>query len=249
MAAVGRAVRASDSSPGAAQWIAVGRRCRCRPGGFRCRGRWDRDVSSPTGGRQLPRMPLDHHPEQNQRSVPAAAGEAFSPGWHRRPAADGQIPEPAPLTLGNHLHATDEQALVQHAVDWVRAQVENRTWRAFQRTALVGQRARKAAKERAVARFYREMRAIGQLNHPNIVQAYDSREIDDAPLLVMELVDGFDLAELVRRLGPLDVADGCEIVRQTAMGLQHAYEHDLVHRDLKPSNPIMIATKSSKSPS
>ena len=92
----------------------------------------------------------------------------------------------------------------------------------------------------AIARFEREMRAVGQLAHPNIVQAYDAREIDGTPVLIMEFVDGLDLAELVRRIGPLPVADACELVRQAALGLQRAHEHGLVHRDIKPSN-LMLA--------
>ena len=50
------------------------------------------------------------------------------------------------------------------------------------------------ADPRAVARFEREMKAVGRLDHPNIVQAYDAREIDGTPVLVMEFVDGLDLA-------------------------------------------------------
>ena len=69
------------------------------------------------------------------------------------------------------------------------------------------------------------MKAVGRLAHPNIVQAYDAREIDGTPVLIMEFVDGLDLAEIVRRLGPLPVADACELVRQTALGLQCAHEH------------------------
>jgi hypothetical protein len=68
----------------------------------------------------------------------------------------------------------------------------------------------------AIARFEREMRAVGQLTHPNIVQAYDAREIDGTPVLIMEFVDGLDLAELVRRSRPLPIAAACELVRQTA---------------------------------
>ncbi len=45
----------------------------------------------------------------------------------------------------------------------------------------------------AIARFYREMRAVGGLSHPNIVQAFDAREIDDSPVLAMEYVEGMDL--------------------------------------------------------
>jgi len=92
----------------------------------------------------------------------------------------------------------------------------------------------------AITRFEREMKAVGRLAHPNIVQAHDAREIDDTPVLIMEFVDGLDLAEMVRRLGPLPVADACELVRRTAVALQCAHEHGLVHRDIKPSN-IMLA--------
>ncbi len=92
---------------------------------------------------------------------------------------------------------------------------------------------------RAIARFEREMRAVGRLNHPHVVHAYDAREIDQMPVLIMEFVDGMDLEELARRLGPLRTADACEVIRQTALGLQYAHEHGLVHRDIKPSN-IML---------
>jgi len=92
----------------------------------------------------------------------------------------------------------------------------------------------------AISRFEREMRAVGKISHPNVVQAYDAREIDGMPVLIMEFVDGLDLAELVRRAGRLPVAEACELIRQTALALQCAHEHGLVHRDIKPSN-IMLA--------
>jgi len=85
-------------------------------------------------------------------------------------------------------------------------------------------------------RFDREMRAAGSLDHPNIVRASDAREIDGKRFLVMELVEGMDLAELGRRYGPLPIADACELIRQAALGLQSAHERGLVHRDVKPSN-------------
>lgn len=94
----------------------------------------------------------------------------------------------------------------------------------------------------AVTRFEREMKAIGKLQHPNIVQAYDAGEADGKHYLVMERVDGLDLSSLVRRLGPLPLADACEIIRQAAVGLQHAHEHELVHRDVKPSNIMVTPT-------
>ena len=91
----------------------------------------------------------------------------------------------------------------------------------------------------AVARFKHEIKAVGKLNHPNIVNATDGGEIGGTHYLVMELVDGIDLAKIVRRLGRLSVADACEIVRQAALGMAHAHEKGLIHRDLKPSNLML----------
>ncbi len=93
----------------------------------------------------------------------------------------------------------------------------------------------------AVARFEREIEAVGRLDHPHIVRALDAREVDGIRFLVMEHVDGLDLAEVVARCGPLSVADACEVTRQAALGLQCSEEHGLVHRDIKPSNLMLNA--------
>jgi len=95
--------------------------------------------------------------------------------------------------------------------------------------------------EHAIARFEREMKAVGRLDHPNIVRATDAGEIDGTPYLVMEYVDGLDLGQLVHRLGPLPVADACELVRQAAVALQYVHDQGMVHRDVKPSN-LMLTT-------
>lgn len=97
----------------------------------------------------------------------------------------------------------------------------------------------------AVTRFKREMKAVGRLDHPQIVRALDAGLDGETHFLVMEFVDGFDLGTLVSRVGPLAIPDACEIIRQAALGLQHAYEHGLVHRDIKPSN-LMLACGSAK---
>ena len=97
----------------------------------------------------------------------------------------------------------------------------------------------KTTDERAVARFEREMKAVGRLNHPNIVQAYDARDIAGTTVLVMEHVDGADLSHIVKRHGPLKLSDACELIRQAALGLQYAHESGLVHRDIKPSNLML----------
>ncbi len=90
-----------------------------------------------------------------------------------------------------------------------------------------------------IARFEREMEAIGTLDHPNIVRASDAGEDDGLHFLVMEFVDGIDLSRMVRRLGRIPVSDACELVRQAAVGLQYAHERGLIHRDVKPSNLML----------
>jgi serine/threonine protein kinase len=91
-----------------------------------------------------------------------------------------------------------------------------------------------------IARFKREIRASGQLEHPNIVTAHDAGQYQGVHYLAMSLVDGIDLSELVARHGPLPAADACELARQAALGLQYIADQGLVHRDIKPSN-LMLA--------
>ncbi|MFO0868880.1 MAG: protein kinase [Pirellulales bacterium] len=96
------------------------------------------------------------------------------------------------------------------------------------------------ADKNSLARFESEMRAVGKLEHPNIVRAYDADEFEGVHFLVMEAVSGCDLAQLMkRRSQPFPIAEACEIIRQAAVGLEHAHQHGLVHRDIKPSNLIL----------
>lgn len=91
----------------------------------------------------------------------------------------------------------------------------------------------------AVSRFEQEMRAVGRLDHPNVVRATDAGEASGQHYLAMEYVDGVDVGKLLKKHGRLPLAESCEIIRQAAIGLQHAFEHDLVHRDIKPSNLML----------
>lgn len=93
--------------------------------------------------------------------------------------------------------------------------------------------------EESVRRFRREAQAAARLLHPNIVHVFDSDHTGDTHYLVMEFVDGITLDRLVSERGPLSVERACDVVRQAALGLQHAHEQALVHRDIKPSN-LMI---------
>jgi eukaryotic-like serine/threonine-protein kinase len=63
----------------------------------------------------------------------------------------------------------------------------------------------------------------------------------------MEYVEGIDLAQLVKRDGPLPVAQACDYIRQAAAGLQHAHERGLVHRDLKPPNLLLSGVRGQES--
>ncbi len=92
------------------------------------------------------------------------------------------------------------------------------------------------ANERTYARLEREMKAVGSLDHFHIVRALDAREIEGTCCLVLEYIDGIDLAKLVQQRGPLAVGEACRLICQAATGLQHAHEHGLIHRDVKPSN-------------
>jgi CheY-like chemotaxis protein len=87
-----------------------------------------------------------------------------------------------------------------------------------------------------VERFRREVRAAARLAHPNIVVAYDAERRGDTHFLVMEFVQGTDLEQLVSAQGQLPIAKACDYARQTALGLQHAFERHMVHRDIKPHN-------------
>jgi len=99
----------------------------------------------------------------------------------------------------------------------------------------------------AVARFLREAKAAARLSHPAIVQIHDVGQADGIPYIVMEYVDGLDLAKLTALHGPLSAGEACRIMRDVALGLQHAHEHGLVHRDIKPSN-LMMASRERQRP-
>ena len=88
----------------------------------------------------------------------------------------------------------------------------------------------------AVQDFFREMKAVGKLNHPHIISATDAGEADGHHYLAMEFVDGIDVSTLLARTEKLSVANACEIVRQAALGLEYAHQNGMVHRDVKPSN-------------
>jgi tRNA A-37 threonylcarbamoyl transferase component Bud32 len=90
------------------------------------------------------------------------------------------------------------------------------------------------------ARFELEARALAKLHHPSIVQVYDCGQQGQHLFIAMELLEGEDLGQRIRRQGPLDEAFVWAIARQTASALAHAAEHGVVHRDIKPANLFLV---------
>jgi RNA polymerase sigma factor (sigma-70 family) len=92
--------------------------------------------------------------------------------------------------------------------------------------------------EDAKRRFEREVRTASKLKHPNIVQFHDCLRDSGALLLVMEYIDGRNLAQLVEER-PLSRDAAVYLVEQVLTGLGHAHERGIVHRDIKPSNILI----------
>ncbi|HTL53800.1 MAG TPA: protein kinase [Planctomycetota bacterium] len=90
-------------------------------------------------------------------------------------------------------------------------------------------------------RFMKEARSLARLNHPHIVTLYDFDVTPaGAPYMVMEFIEGVDLAAFLRQHGGmLEEREALQIARQIAEALQHAFENGLIHRDVKPPN-VMI---------
>jgi eukaryotic-like serine/threonine-protein kinase len=97
----------------------------------------------------------------------------------------------------------------------------------------------KVADSRAREWFRREVLAVTQLHHPNIVMAYDANDEGGKLYFVMEFVDGPNLHRLVAQKGTLAVPVACEMLRQSGLALQYAHENGLVHRDIKPANLLI----------
>ena len=90
-----------------------------------------------------------------------------------------------------------------------------------------------------VDRFRAEVRIARQISHRNVCRVYDLGEVDGAPYISMEYVDGEDLGSLLRRIGRLPGDKALEFARRMCAGLAAAHDKGVLHRDLKPAN-VMV---------
>jgi serine/threonine protein kinase/class 3 adenylate cyclase len=161
----------------------------------------------------------------------AGAGGAAAFGGRGEPATDV-----APAMLGNYV--LEERLGTGGMGDVYRAR--HSQFGRVRAVKVIRQHFVDAGHEEVIRRFYQEIKAVGALEHPNIVVAIDSSApTDSVHYLVMEYIDGLGADELVAEHGPLPVAEACEIARQAARGLAYIHQHGMVHRDIKPSNLML----------
>ncbi len=112
---------------------------------------------------------------------------------------------------------------------------------ALKTTSVAGLGSGEKTRNQRRERFIREVRALTQVNHPNVVHVFDAGEIDDPDLgwllfYTMEYVEGTTLAALVQEHGALGGGEAAAVVAQVAHGLGEAHRQGIVHRDVKPAN-------------
>ncbi len=93
------------------------------------------------------------------------------------------------------------------------------------------------------ARFLAEAQAVARLQHPNIVQLYETGRHEGLLYFTLEFVDGGSLAQRLDGK-PLPPAEAARLVEQLARGAHHAHQHGVIHRDLKPANILLHNPKS-----
>jgi hypothetical protein len=90
-------------------------------------------------------------------------------------------------------------------------------------------------------RFLREARAIARFDHPGVIRVLEVPEVGEAdvPVMIMERLEGLDLAARAARSGPAPTTEVCQWVVQAASALDHAHAQGVLHRDVKPENLVL----------
>jgi hypothetical protein len=169
-----------------------------------------------------------------QASHPSA-GSASRPGWLSSSPATGEALTPGTLLSDRYrivgLVGRGGMGEVYRAEDL----------RLGQTVALKFLPAAVAEDPQRLAQFHHEVRIARQVSHRNVCRVYDIGEGHGRVFLTMELVDGEDLASLLKRVGRFPEERATEIARQICAGLAAAHECGVLHRDLKPANIMLDA--------
>ena len=93
----------------------------------------------------------------------------------------------------------------------------------------------------ALERFQREARAAARIRSEHVCRVIDTGNLDDGtPFLVMEYLEGADLADELLRRGRFEVAEAVRYIREACLALHQAHEAGVIHRDLKPANLFLV---------
>src|SRR5690606_6617334 len=94
-----------------------------------------------------------------------------------------------------------------------------------------------------LGRFKAEARALGRLQHPNIVNVFAFRHIGEHLFIVMEFVEGSDLTEYIRAKGSIPWQEALPLMKQALRAIDYAHNEKVIHRDLKPRNIMLTRDK------
>jgi serine/threonine protein kinase len=95
----------------------------------------------------------------------------------------------------------------------------------------------------AALRMAREARAVGRIDHPNVVAIHDAGLAADRPFIAMELLHGESLEQRIARTGPLSEREAIDTLQQIVQGVAAAHASGIIHRDLKPANILLCSTE------
>ena len=183
---------------------------------------------------------------------PSPAPEAVTPG----PRSPGQAQSARPRRRTDSQEMVDEmlgQILGSHRV--ISLLGEGGMGRVYmaehiklsRKVALKLLRPEYAVKKDAVRRFFQEARAVNKIGHENIVDIEDYQELDNGTFIIMELLQGEDLADVQRKLDtPMPLHRAMRIATQVCDALVAAHKEGVVHRDLKPDNIFIVNTDSKR---
>jgi serine/threonine-protein kinase len=95
-------------------------------------------------------------------------------------------------------------------------------------------------RDNMLARFHREARSTGSLQHPNIVTVYALDDFEGFPYMVMEFLEGKSMAEMITSGDRIPLVDKLGLICQVCDGLQYAHDRNVIHRDIKPANILVL---------